>query len=215
MLQPFQTFRRTLFLSLAVAAALCCAAPHPCRADIVIGGSGSNGVAQVDAWCRIHIPGVFRTHTTVTVTALTAAQMSSYLATGDPNSDNSSNHNDDASNANDDIDGIFENDPPRITLRVPDAGQIDWFTFAHEYGHFVWFDIFSSSDRTRYGAVYNAQRASHHLVTRYAATNVEEGFAESFSFYINAAPILQHRDSASYAFLQDWAARTAAPPAHD
>ena len=74
-----------------------------------------------------------------------------------------------------DIDGVFENDPPRITLRLPDTGGPDMFTFAHEYGHYVWFALLSQADRKHYEAIYDKQRAAHHLVTRYAATELEEG----------------------------------------
>ena len=94
-----------------------------------------------------------------------------------------------------DIDGVFESDPDRMALRLPAGGDMDMFTFAHEYGHYVWFHLLEQgrppSLRERCTSV---SRAAHHLVTRYAATDVEEGFAEAFSFYVCEPPMLARRD---------------------
>jgi hypothetical protein len=174
----------------------------PSRADIVVRGTNGKKADELNAWCSRHIPQVFHPQTDVVVRELTDGEMDSYLNGGTQ----TGNSNDRASgdSSNDDIDGVFENDPPRITLRQSPGSQPDMFTFAHEYGHFVWFDLMSKADRKRYESIYKRQRSAHHLVTRYAATDVEEGFAEAFSFFVNDAPVLQHRDTASYAFLTGW-----------
>ena len=102
------------------------------------------------------------------------------------------------------IDGVFENDPPSITLRLPSSGVPDDLVFAHEYGHYVWFDILSDEDRRRYRTLYDRQKAAHSLVTEYAADSVEEGFAEAFSYYVGQPAILARRDALSFAFLAQW-----------
>jgi len=94
-------------------------------------------------------------------------------------------------------------------LRIPASGQPDLYTFAHEYGHYIWFNLLSRDDKKRYEGIYKKQKALHHLVTRYAQTDVEEGFAEAFSFYANEPPLLLRRDALSYQFLSQWPA----PPA--
>ena len=72
--------------------------------------------------------------------------MEAYLAEGQPGADpDQSSHTDEG-----EIDGIFEDDPPRITLRIPDTDPPDMFTFAHEYGHYVWFSLLSKDDRKHY-----------------------------------------------------------------
>ena len=128
--------------------------------------------------------------------------MHAYLRGGNDDADrDQSAHADDG-----DIDGVFEDNPVRITLRVPASGRPDLYTFAHEYGHYVWFDLLSRDDKRRYENLYRKQKAQHHLVTRYAQTDVEEGFAEAFSFYANAPALLLRRDALSSQFLSQWPA---------
>jgi hypothetical protein len=209
MLQSRSTLRRIAAYSV-VAGVLSLCSHTASRADIVVKGSNGKKATELNAWCLHHIPTVFRPQTDVVVRQLNDPEMNSYL-TGD---DQGNNNNDRSSSDDDDIDGVFENDPPRITLRLPSSGEPDMFTFTHEYGHFVWFDLMSKDDRKEYEAIYKKQHAAHHLVTRYAATDLEEGFAEAFSFYINEAPVLQHRDPASYAFLSQWQAQAQAQSAN-
>ena len=82
--------------------------------------------------------------------------MEAYLHTrdGDDGQDQNS-HADDG-----EIDGVFEADPDRITLRIPASGQPDLYTFAHEYGHYVWFNLLSRDDRRRYEGLYRKQKAA-------------------------------------------------------
>jgi hypothetical protein len=200
MLQPGSTLRRLTVLALVVGG-LCLSIHNPTRADIVVKGSVGEKADELNVWCAHHIPACFRPKSDVVVRQLTDSEMNAYLNSGNPGNQNDRSGNDDS---NDDIDGVFENDPARITLRLPNTGQLDMFTFAHEYGHFVWFNLMSRDDHKKYEAIYNHQRAVHHLVTRYASTDLEEGFAEAFSFYVGEPEILQHRDAASYDFLAAW-----------
>lgn len=187
----------------ALAAILFAVQPGPARAQLNVFGPTDAQVRALGDWYEQHVPARFRAKTTVEVSALTDREMESYLKDGDTSedSDSAASHSADDDG---DIDGVFENDPPRITLRVSESGTPDMFTFGHEYGHYVWFGLLSKSDRKRYEAIYNKQRAAHHLVTRYAATELEEGFAEAFSFYVNQPPLLAHRDPLSYQFLTEW-----------
>jgi len=76
-------------------------------------------------------------------------------------------------------------------------------TFTYEYGHFVWMNVLSPAQRDQYQKVYGAQRAMGHLVSPYAAVSVEEGFAETFSFYVLRRPFLAQKDFCSCCFLNN------------
>ena len=197
-----------LLLSLPCLAIPCLAAglllaPRVATAQLIVTGPPSPTSALLSSLFDRRIPAKFRAKEPFEVHPLTESQMVSYLqdANGDTPSDHNS-HTDDGT-----IDGIFEDNPPRITLLVPDNGPPDLFTFAHEYGHYVWYDLLTRDDRKRYETVYKKQRAARHLVTRYAETDMEEGFAEAFSFYALEPPLLRHRDGASYQFLSAWPAQ--------
>lgn len=155
----------------------------------------------LQAWCEHHIPRMFQPKARVTVRNLSDHQMAAYLSGGDSAVDQDSKSSHTPTGDDDDIDGIYENGPPRITLRIPKSGSVDMMTFTHEYGHYVWFNLLSKNDRSRYEKIYKRQAAANHLVTRYAATDLEEGFAEAFSFYVNQPLLLERRDSASSDFF--------------
>jgi hypothetical protein len=192
--------------SLFVSLGLCVSVLAPVRAEISVSGTTPSSVHSLQSWCDQHIPLVYRTHSHLTVRVLSDPQMDSYLHSSndglshDQGNDDTDNSDDDLS----DVDGVYENGPPRIAIRQNSDGDVDDFTFGHEYGHYVWFNLLSASDRQRYQRLYDHLKSSGHLVTRYAGTNVEEGFAEAFSFYLAAPPILAHRDPASYQFLNQW-----------
>jgi hypothetical protein len=198
----FSRFGRSLFWALPVAGFLV-SAPRA-DAQIVVTGPATPAAHILMAWFAHHLPARLGPHGRFEVTPLTDNVMDDYLRTGDTDQDQNS-HTDDG-----EIDGIFEDNPPRITLRLSADGLPDLYTFAHEYGHYVWFDLLSDVDKKRYESVYKKQKAAHHLVTRYASTGLEEGFAEAFSFYANEAPLLRHRDPLSYQFLNQWVAPGAA-----
>ena len=178
-------------------------APAKAQAQLVVTGPAEAPAAvTLTAWFDHHVPARYRGHGPFEVHPLTNPQMEAYLQSGDTDTaEGQSSHADEG-----EIDGVFEDDPPRITLRVPGGEEPDTYTFAHEYGHYVWYDLLTPADRDRYAAVYKKQKAAHHLVTRYAQTDAEEGFAEAFSFYVSEPPLLRHRDPASYQFLNTWTA---------
>ncbi len=178
--------------------------PLGAQAQMTVAGPPSPTAHALTAWFAQHIPAKFQAHGAFEVRPLSDFDMDEYLH-GDDSDDHSQNNSQNNSQDDDDeIDGVFVPDPPRITLRVPDPGKIDFDTFAHEYGHYVWFDLLTRGDRKRYKAVYDKQKAAHKLITDYAAESVEEGFAEAFAADINAPLALLHQDPLSYRFLAEW-----------
>ena len=185
--------------------------PHStARADIVVDGADPTWNHTIQDWCSRHIPEPFRTRDRMQVRLYGDRQMEEYLnpTPDDRQQQHQSNNAGDTS----DIDGVFEDSPPRVTLRMSGAAMPDMFTFAHEYGHYVWFDLFTGMDRRRYETIYKRQRAQHHLVTAYASTDLEEGFAEAFSFYVADPVTLAHRDADSGHFLDVWTSAHSASP---
>lgn len=175
--------------------------PRGAQAQLLVTGPPTPTAAALSAWFDHHVPAKFRARGRFQVHPLTESQMTAYLQGEDTGSPPDQNSHSDAGG----IDGIFEDNPPRITLLVPTEEDLDIYTFAHEYGHYVWFNLLTRDDRKRYESLYKKQKAARHLVTRYAETDTEEGFAEAFSFYTAEPPLLQHRDPLSYQFLQQWA----------
>ena len=177
-------------------------APQGAGAQIIVTGPATPTARSLTAWFARHIPARFQARERFEVNPLSDGEMRAYLRGGDEDADrDQSAHTDDG-----DIDGVFEDGPVRITLRVPASGRPDLYTFAHEYGHYVWFDLLSRDDKKHYESLYRKQKAQHHLVTRYAQTDVEEGFAEAFSFYANDPALLLRRDALSSQFLSQWPA---------
>lgn len=101
------------------------------------------------------------------------------------------------------VDGMYQNAAPTITLRASSPTADVSATFLHEYGHCLWLNALSPSQRTQYVNVYERQRRAHLLVSQYAAVSVEEGFAEAFSFYIRERDHLAKCDAPSCCFLTD------------
>jgi hypothetical protein len=180
------------------------------EAQIVVSSPTEMQTRRLQSWYENHMPIPFRAHSRLVVREFNDAQMNAYLKGNedDPDSGGVSAMSHTGDDGDGDIDGVFESDPDRIALRLPSAGDLDTFTFAHEYGHYVWFHLFSKDDRKRYEHLYDHQRMTHHLVTRYAETDLEEGFAEAFSFYVCEPLMLTHRDALSSQFLSRWAAQT-------
>jgi len=180
------------------------------RADIVVDGADPTWNHTIQDWCSQHIPEPFRARDRMQVRLYNDRQMEAYLSPtpdgsgADDRQQQHQSNNTGAASDTSDIDGVFEDSPPRVTLRMSGAAMPDMFTFAHEYGHYVWFDLFTGADRKRYEAIYKRQRNQHHLVTAYASTDLEEGFAEAFSFFIADPVTLTHRDADSGRFLEAW-----------
>lgn len=193
--------------SILLMGALLLLLPCPSPAQISVTDPSTPAAHTLAAWSRLHIPAKFQARGKVRVQTLSDAAMDDYLQS-DPDSDtDSSNNANNASNSEDsaeEIDGVFSDDPPQIFLRVPDPAQIDYATFAHEYGHYVWFDLLTQDDRKRYKAIYEHQKSAHRLITDYAGESLEEGFAEAFSADITAPAALLHQDPLSVQFLSRW-----------
>ena len=174
---------------------------RPSAAQITLTDPSAPAARALTAWFGQHIPAKFQAHAKVEVQALSDDAMDDYLRTDtDDQSDSKSGSDDD----NEDIDGVFSDDPPQIFLRVPDPAHPDFATFAHEYGHYVWFDVMTQDDHKRYKAIYDRQKAAHHLVSEYAADSLEEGFAEAFSVDMTNPAALLRQDPLSYQFLSHW-----------
>jgi len=167
------------------------------QAQMTVAGPPSPTGRALMAWAAKHVPAKFQAREPLEVSPLSESGMDDYLRDGD-NPQNKSQGDDD------EIDGVFVNHPPRILLRIPDSGRVDFDTLAHEYGHYVWFDLLSKDDRNRYKALYEKQKSAHKLITSYAAESVEEGFAEAFSAEMTAPAALLRTDPLSARFLADW-----------
>lgn len=165
------------------------------RADLSITGATSKQQSVITDVFKNHIPARFHTSDTIAIQILTRSAMLNYIRQGEPDDQSADQSGDDT------IDGIYEDGPPTVTLRSTSDTDDLSFTFAHEYGHYVWQDLLTKAERKRYEQIYNKQRAAHHLVTAYAATELDEGFAEAFSFYAMEPPVLEKRDPLSFRFL--------------
>ncbi len=75
--------------------------------------------------------------------------------------------------------------------------------FAHEYGHFVWDQLLNHAQREAYRQLWQQQKAQHHLITGYAATSPEEGFAETFAYFFCNRKELDAKGRSSEIFLSD------------
>lgn len=189
--------------ALIIALAFALAVFGQTRADLLLRGGQSSQQAQLQQVYNSQIPSVLKSSAPLPVTILGDHDMLLYITHG---------QNYQASDADDDdtIDGIYEDRPSRITLRGSTDSTDLPYTFAHEYGHYVWQTFMTKADRSRYARIYKHQLKAHHLVTDYAATDLDEGFAEAFSFYIVNKPELNRRDDQSCQFLDDLLAKMTA-----
>ncbi len=182
--------------------------PLGARAQMTVAGPPSPTAHALTAWFAQHIPAKFQARGAFEVRPLPDFDMDEYLHGGDSDnhsgSDSQNNSQNNSQNDEDEIDGVFVNNPPRIMLRVPESGKLDFYTFAHEYGHYVWFALLTKGDRKRYEVLYDKQKAAHRLITDYAAESVEEGFAEAFAAETSTPATLLHQDPLSFRFLAAW-----------
>ncbi len=181
--------------------------PLGAKAQMTVAGPPSPAGRALTIWFAQHIPAKFQAHGTFEVQPLSDFDMDEYLHGGDSDDNSHSNSQSNSQDDDDEIDGVFVNHPPRILLRVPESGKLDFTTFAHEYGHYVWFDLLTGSDRKRYAALYAKQKSAHKLITDYAAEGVEEGFAEAFAAETMTPATLLHQDPLSARFLSEWPAK--------
>ncbi len=197
-----RSFTSSSFILLVGALLLLLARPSP--AQIRVSDPATPAAHTLTAWSRLHIPARFQAHNKVEVQPLSDAAMDDYLHFDSDSDSSDANNESNSEDSASEIDGVFTDNPPQIFLRVPDPARIDYATFAHEYGHYVWFDLLTKDDRKRYKAIYERQKAAHRLITDYAAESLEEGFAEAFSADIMTPAALLHQDPLSYQFLSRW-----------
>lgn len=190
---------RSVFLCACAALTFASISPSALADEPTIDGPAS--VTQsLTSWYDQNIPSAFRVACPLLVHEMTESALIDYINSG------SGAHQSKTSTVSntDDIDGVYDRNPPRIAVEIEQDGKVDDFTFAHEYGHYVWFELMTKADRRAYEAVYKQSKSDKHLVTDYAAVSVDEGFAEAFSFYVNLPQDLQYRDADSYDFLSNW-----------
>jgi len=192
-------FYITVLLALAFPA-------RPAHAQMIVAGPSTPTTQALENWYGHQLPAAFHARNLVAVHPLFDADMDAYLkANGvDPGPDASS-HADKGGLGQ--VDGIFINRPARISLRLSPSGTLDLLTAAHEYGHYVWFNLLNKDERRNYKDIYERQKRSGQLISDYAASNLEEGFAEAFAFYVNEPVALAQTDDASCRFFQTWIAR--------
>jgi hypothetical protein len=194
---------RTLHVARLVTALLCgialAAVISPARADLQISADSSRAAV----WLRIynHLPPCWQTDREIIVREVSDTDL---------NTDSERSAVAGASDNRPDvveftIDGDFQ-DPwdglPTIRLAQSLSKRDAPFVFAHEYGHFVWEEKLSRSDRRTYRRIWEDQRDAGRLVTEYAAESVEEGFAEAFATFVQNAGRLRNKDLKSYEFLK-------------
>ncbi len=184
---------RSIF-AIAILLVGCGFGPSSARADVAIAG-GTDAQRMAIAAVYDSLPACCKSDFRVAVVLMTASALDRYVRNGlDPVSARMLNVSS--------IDGVYENPAPTITLRSDGDCATLCQTFAHEYAHCLWQRRLTRDQQRDYTRLYASQKAARHLVTPYAATSVEEGFAEAYSFFVTAPATLAHRDSASSAFLK-------------
>lgn len=172
------------------------------RAQVVINGPETSATQTLNAWYTQSLPACFQARDHVALYPLNDHDMDRYLKS--VGLEDGTSYESDSGDG--EIMGLFANRQKRISVRVASNGAMDLQTLTHEYGHYVWFHVFSKDDRKHYKELYKRQMGLRALVSDYAETNLEEGFAEAFAFYIQQPDKLQSRDSASFQFLTNWVA---------
>lgn len=178
------------------------------HAQVVINGPETSATQTLNTWYTQSLPACFQARDRVALYPLNDRDMDHYSKSVGLE-DGASYESD---NGDGEIMGLFADRQKRISVRVASNGAMDLQTLTHEYGHYVWFHVFSKDDRKQYKELYKRQAASRALVSNYAETNLEEGFAEAFAFYIEQPDKLKSRDSASFQYLTNWVATHSALP---
>ncbi|CCW36001.1 Peptidase MA superfamily [Chthonomonas calidirosea] len=173
------------------------------RADLIF----DSNTPHKEIWQQVYdsLPSALKTQKAVVVEVVSAKTMQQLFekTMGQPCSDV--------------VDGCYYSGGDRIdadaTILLLDTLQGDRarMVFAHEYGHFVWDQLLTSAERDAYKAVWQRQLRKHCLVSTYASTSVEEGFAEAFSAYVCARQKLDTCDVLSEKFLNKLVSRRTDP----
>ena len=124
-----------------------------------------------------------------------------------------------ASDGDGPVDGLYlpppnaQNTPAEVMVRRSLRGELAGLVFTHELGHYVWQTELTMTQREAYRAIWKAQVKRGSLITTYANVSAQEGFAESFAWYIRKPVALRRTDAESYAFLSGLAHRRQPQPA--
>lgn len=190
----------SLLLSLCFAG--CVLADSEPTAVSVSGGTSAERQA-IAGLLQKQLSGLIDPAQPISVKIVTPAEMRVLV---DRNKDSASqSKSSDQANTNDDtdgdVDGLYDDDPPTITLLSGDPPRDLALTFLHEYGHHLWAFQMNGNDRSAYNELYARQLAAGQLVTDYAKESPEEGFAEAVSYYLSQPDKLKRRDPASYRYV--------------
>lgn len=195
--KPVQTRTRVaLFASLLLILSVVCMASSQASLRV------REYVPHAEQWFRLYneLPDVWKTRRDIKLRELPPREMERLIARleGDE-----ADRNDDSV-----VDGCYQSgdeddDTPIITLCDSLRGEQAGLVFTHEYGHFVWGEMLTNRERTRYTQIWRSQKRAHRLVTEYAGDSDEEGFAEAFAYYLRKPAQLQKKDSASSQFFHD------------
>lgn len=74
---------------------------------------------------------------------------------------------------------------------------------SHEYGHAVWFQLFSVRKQNDWNKIYSQARSTGRFITDYASNSVEEFFAECLAGYVHDAAILKRVSPKSYVWIKN------------
>ena len=171
------------------------------------------GSPHASLWQRIYdqIPEVFKSHSSVLIKEVSDEEMEDLV--GEHERD--LQHNGSSQGV---VDAFYqsaqsERDPtPSITIRRALPEYSAQFIFTHEYGHFVWYEKLSRSQRSEYKRIWREQKRAGSLVTRYAGEDEYEGFAEAFAFYLRSPAKLRRIDAESWHFLNAFEHSQQSPP---
>ncbi|HZT42367.1 MAG TPA: hypothetical protein VFA07_09255 [Chthonomonadaceae bacterium] len=156
-------------------------------------------------WQHIYdrLPALWKTDQTIRVEEVPIADLNTDAddtESSEVNGDENDNHTSDLA------DGVYIEDddsdvPPTIRLADSLSDENSGLVFAHEYGHFIWNDKLTRSQRRDYRHLWWRQMHAGHLVTAYASDSPEEGFAEAFSYFLQKPDQLKRKDMESWRFL--------------
>jgi hypothetical protein len=180
----------------AVAAALCWSI-RPAAAQLRFRSGSAHGAL----WRRLYsgLPTSWKAHDLVYVRELSDDDMDRFIEEFEgPNS-----------KADSIVDGCYQGShvgrdfAGEITLRESLRGENAALVFMHEYGHYIWANLLTDADRSKYRRIWREQKRQMSLVTKYAGESDEEGFAEAFAFYIRRPSALRRSDGKSWTFLSE------------
>jgi len=186
-----------------LAALACLITSSSVRAQVPLVGGSAHERAMIGSVEQLDLAGLMLPRSSLLVRIVSPKQMAAIVSQGGVAPPSAR-----ADDEDDEIDGLYDSPPPTITMVSGEDSDAEFeLTFVHEYGHHVWLTFLGDWDRSQYGQIYARSLAAHQLVSEYATDSVEEGFAESFAYFIMEPRTLLKRDPASYLYMKSLAAR--------